>query len=72
MRWRDGAAARAYIEHAVHARDLRNVPVQGLVEVVGFLPGAENGRRGMLRGAWNAEASGCRQGGRLVCGGLMG
>ena len=26
----------------------------------------------MLRRAWGAEAAGCRQGGRLVCGGAMG
>ena len=49
MRWRDGAAARAYIEHGVHARDLRDVPVQGLVEAGSALPGVERGRRGMLR-----------------------
>ena len=42
--WRDGAAARAYIEHALHVRDLRDVPVQGLVEAGGLLPGVERGR----------------------------
>ena len=26
----------------------------------------------MLRRAWGAEAAGCRQGGRLVCGGALG
>ena len=26
----------------------------------------------MLRRAWGAEAAGCRQGGRLACGGAMG
>jgi len=76
--WRDGAAARAYIEHAIHAihakhaRDLRDVPVQGLVEAGGVLPGAERGGRGMLRRACGVEAAGCRQGGRLVCDGAMG
>ena len=53
VRWRDGAAARAYPEHAhashVHVRDLRDVPVQGLVEAIGELPGVERGRQGMLR-----------------------
>ena len=44
VRWRDGAAARAYIEHVFHVRDLRDVPVQGLVEIVGALPGAERER----------------------------
>ena len=51
MRWRDGAALWAYPEHAVHVRDLRDVPVEGLVEIVGVLPGAERGTRGMLRQA---------------------
>ena len=72
MRWQNGAAAQAYPEHVIHGRDLRDVPVQGLVEIVGRLPGAERGRRGMLTRAWNAEAAGCRQGGRLACGGKMG
>ena len=70
--WRDGAAARAYREHEIHVRDLRDVPVQGLVEAGGVLPGAERGRRGLLRGAWGAEAAGCTPGGRLACGGAMG
>ena len=52
VRWRDGAAARAYIEHGSHARDSRDVPVQGLVEAAGVLPGVERGRREMLRRAW--------------------
>ena len=42
--WRDGAAARAYLEHVSHVRNLRDVPVQGLVETGGVLPGAERGR----------------------------
>ena len=64
-RWRDGAAARAYIEHVFHARDLRDVPVQGLVEVVGKLPGAEREARkaqacvgcsgGGLQARWEAR-----------------
>ena len=66
MRGRAGAAAWAYPEHEVHARDLRDVPVQGLVEAGGALPGVERGRRAMLRRAWGAEAAGCRQGGRLA------
>ena len=49
MRWRAGAAARAYREHVSHACDLRDVPVQGLVEAGGVLPGVERGRRGILR-----------------------
>ena len=49
-RW--GSAAWAYPEHEVHARDLRDVPVQGLVEAGGALPGVERGRRAMLRRAW--------------------
>ena len=73
VRWRDGAAARAYIEHAVHARDLRDVPVQGLVEAGRLLPGAERREaRSALRRAWGGEAAGGRQGGRLACGGAMG
>ena len=40
-----GQRARAYIEHPVHAGDLRDVPLQGLVEAGGALPGAERGRR---------------------------
>ena len=72
MRWRDGAAARAYIEHFVHDRDLRDVPVQGLVEIAGVLPRVERGGRKMLRRALGAAEAGCRQGGRLVCGGAMG
>ena len=71
VRWRDGAAARAYPEHRFHARDLRDVPVQGLVEAGGALPGVESESRGMLRRAWGAEAAGCTQGGRLVCGRAM-
>ena len=72
VRGRDGAAARAYIEHVNHARDLRDVPVQGLVEAGGGLPGAERARRGVLRRAWCTAAAGCRQGEKLVCGGAMG
>ena len=72
VRWCDGAAARAYIEHEPHARDLRDVPVQGLVEAVGALPGVERGRRGVLRCAWVHRDVGCRQGGKRVCGGAMG
>ena len=49
MRWRDGAAARAYIEHLYHVLDLRDVPVKGLVEAGGVLPCAERDGRGMLR-----------------------
>ena len=49
------AVAQAYPEHVFHVCDLRDVPVQGLVEIVGALPGAERGRRGMLRHAWGAE-----------------
>ena len=42
MRWRDGAAARAYIEHVFHARDLRDVPrADGLIE--GSLTDSEEG-----------------------------
>ena len=52
MRGRAGAAAWAYPEHEVHARDLRDVPVQGLVEAGGLLPGVERGRRAMLRRTW--------------------
>ena len=71
MRWRDGAAARAYREHVPHARDLRDVPVQGLVEAGGVLPGAE-------REARSAQARvGCRGGGlqarreaRVCCGAM--
>ena len=55
VRWRNGAAARAYIEHVFHVRDLRDVPVQELVKAGGALPvglpGAERGRRAMLRRA---------------------
>ena len=68
----DGAAGRAYIEHVCHVRDLRDVPVQGLVEAGGVLPGAE-------REARSAQARvGCRGGGlqarreARVCGGTMG
>ena len=40
---------------------------------VGVLPeGRRGGRRVVLRRAWGAEAVGCRQGGRLACGGAMG
>ena len=46
VRGRDSAAARAYPEHVFHARDLRDVPVQGLVEAGGNLPGAKRRRRG--------------------------
>ena len=59
----------AYFEHVSHVCDLRDVPVQRLVEVGGILSGEE---RGMLRRAWGAAAAGCRQGGRLACGGAMG
>ena len=42
VRWRDGAAARAYIEHVFHARDLRDVPrADGLIE--GSLTDSEEG-----------------------------
>ena len=55
VRWRNGAAARAYMEHVFHVRDLRDVPVQELVKAGGALPvglpGAERGRRAMLRRA---------------------
>ena len=51
MRGRGGEAAYAYIEHVVHVRDLLDLPVQGLVEAGGVLPGAERGRRAMLRRA---------------------
>ena len=67
-----GQRPRAYIEHGSHVRDLRDVPVQGLVEAGGALPVVERGRRGMLRLCVGAEAAGCRQGGRLVGGGAMG
>ena len=57
-RWPMGQQpARAYIEHVFHVRDLRDVPVQGLVEIPGVLPGAERRRRLMLRRAWAAEAA---------------
>ena len=72
VRWRDGAAARAYMEHVSHARDSRDVPVQGLVEIAGVLPRVERGGREMLRRALGVAAAGCRQGGRLACGGAMG
>ena len=75
VRWRDWAAAQAYLEHVFHAHDLRDVPVQGLVEAGGTLPGAERGRRGMLRRAWGAErrraagkAGGSRVMARCGCG----
>ena len=41
MRWPDGVVARAYIEHVIHVCDLRDVPVQRLVEAGGALPGEE-------------------------------
>ena len=59
---------RAYREHASHARDLRDVPVQRLVEAGGVLPGAERGRARNVQRAWGSEAAGCRQGRRLACG----
>ena len=53
MRGRAGAAAWAYPEHASHACDLRDVPVQWLVEagdtlLPAALPGVERRRRGIL------------------------
>ena len=63
VRRRDGGAARAYQEHSVHARDLRDVPVQGLVEIVGVLPVVERGRRGMLRHAWVQRRRAARKAG---------
>ena len=68
---RCGAAARACLEHHVHARDSPDVPVQGLVEA-GSLPGVERGEARDAPARMVAEAAGCRQGGRLVCGGAMG
>ena len=69
VRWRDGSAARAYPEHVFHVRDLRDVPVQGLVEAGGALPGAERGRRGLLRparGVQRRRAAGKAGGSRAV------
>ena len=72
VRGRDGAAARAYIEHVNHARDLRDVPVQGLVEAGGVLPGAERREaRDAQARVRCAAAAGCRQGKKLACGGAM-
>ena len=72
VRKRDGAAARAYIEHGSHARDSRDVPVQGLVEAGGVLPGAERREaRDAQARVRCAAAAGCRQGKKLACGGAM-
>ena len=62
VRWCEGAAARAYREHGAHARDLRDVPVQGLVEAAGALPGAEGEARGAeARVDAEAAAAGWRE-----------
>ena len=72
MRGRAGAAAWAYPEHEVHARDLRDVPVQGLVEAGGLPARCREGEASHAQARVGAEAAGCRQGGRLVCGGALG
>ena len=61
----------AHGKHDNHVPDTGGVPAEGLVEGLRPLPRVASRGNGAGH-AWGAAGAGCRQGGRLVCGGAMG